>query len=199
MDSSFLNILNYEQPMDLRKLVFGCTLTLSVLLELYVRLLDKWSLFNGTMDSVMHFFWGLNVFFIFILFFKWTPLDALLGVFVWQMAWEAVEMIGDQIIVQTAAMLDHFFFDGIKDTIVDLAGGLLGWGILKTLPAAAYNVSKLRFWMTSYFVTMLPGIAIGSIISVASGASADVFATAWIIAAAAFTGLFTWKRASTSS
>lgn len=179
--------------MEKRNIVFGCTLTFSILLEIYVRWIAKPSVFISwpPIDNIMHFFWGVNVFLIALIFLKWEPLDSLLAVFVWQMGWETAEMIGDRLFSQVAAMLDHFYFDGIKDTLVDLGGGMFGWIILKTMGNLdGLHQSTARTWMLIYAVAMLPGVAIGSVVTIAQGGSADLFAIVWIIGAGIGSAVF---------
>jgi hypothetical protein len=168
---------------DSRKLLFTCTLLFSIILEATVRILDLWTTY-WYIDSVMHFFWGLNIFLFVVLFLKWKPLDGLLVVLAWQFFWEAGEMVGDLFITQPAYLEDHFFFDGFKDTVVDAAGAGLGWLILKAFPQGEEQESKLRYWMFLFVILMVPMILFGSVISYARGESMNAFATWWIFGSA---------------
>jgi hypothetical protein len=186
------------------KIIFAWTLLFSVVLEIYVRVINE--LIFGIdgfgmipyIDNVMHFFWGLNFFFAAIIFFKLEVFDALIVVFLWQMIWESVEMIGDVVLAQPVHMLDHFFFDGIKDTIVDIAGALLGWLMIRLLEMKGvkkYPVFR-RFGIVYSFAIV--GLAIiGSLYYIycvkffpgVPFKSPDIFATTYILVSAFFSFL----------
>lgn len=176
-----------QKKLKWEQFMFAVTLTWSIILEYAVRHYDLWNISPYT-DSVMHFFWGVNIFFALVIFFKWDLKSALLGIFVWQMFWEALEMVGDVVTAQPGYMLDHFFFDGIKDTIVDVLGGVCGWlligwtGVFK----GTHSVKHL-LWMQWYMYSMLPSAIVGGIILFMTGTSADMLATVWILLAAAGT------------
>jgi hypothetical protein len=182
--------------MDRAKVLFACTLAFSIALEFCVRYFGLWHTLWGHMDSAMHFWWGWNIFLGLVLFLRWTPYDALLGVFVWQMLWEAVEIVGDRFVPQIASMLDPFYFDGIKDTVFDIAGGACAWGTLALLGSGlvALHASPLRRWMATFLGAMVPGIALGALLTVRSGESASLFALAWVLCAAVLSGLLGFAR-----
>lgn len=113
------------------KIFFAVTLIFSISMEFAVRVYDLWNTIPFC-DKIMHFFWGLNIFMFLAIRLRWSAKDALFGVLAWQVIWEFSEMIGDKIITsQPDYMLDHFFYDGIKDTLMNLAGAFLGLVIIK--------------------------------------------------------------------
>ncbi|HEX5791455.1 MAG TPA: hypothetical protein VFY13_09875, partial [Luteolibacter sp.] len=112
------------------RLATVCTLTLSIIIEASVRILDLWTVIPQC-DKIMHLLWGMNIFLLLSVFFEWRIKDALFGVLAWQLIWEFSEMIGDRILIQPAYMHDHFHYDGTIDTLMDLAGALIGWMLLK--------------------------------------------------------------------
>lgn len=171
--------------MDRARILLACTLTFSVVLEFCVRYLDWWSYLWGHMDSFMHFWWGFNIFLALVVLLRWRPADALIGVFVFQMGWEAIEIAGDQLIPQVLAMLDPFYYDGVKDTIVDLMGGLVAWQVLILMKAKfAVKPSSLRQWMDAYVKVVIPGLIIGAIAHLWLGDRASLIAMTWIVVAA---------------
>jgi hypothetical protein len=134
----------------------------------------------------MHFLWGLNIFLIFSLFFKWKPLHSICGVFLWQMLWEVIEMIGDKLTGQPAHMADHMFFDGIIDTIVDLLGAILGWLILRTIvgkESESNNSAPFMTWISYYSILLIPLFIVGSIIYFKTQVSPDILTSIWIVVA----------------
>lgn len=164
----------------------------SILLEIWVRwLLPITSGHDGfyiwpNIDNVMHFFWGLNIFLFFVLMLRWTPIEGLLGVYIWQMGWELSEMVGDIIIAQPPHMLDHFFLDGIKDTAVDIAGAVLGWALLlptkmKTKDSRPHP--RIARAMLTHLIILLPVIPIGTAALLINNISYDSLAIAWIVLA----------------
>lgn len=179
--------------MEKHKVVFAITLTISILLEIWVRWISPFQFgqdFFGVwppIDNIMHFLWGLNFFFIFTIGLKWKPWDGILGVFMWQMLWETVEMIGDKVQSQPAYMLDHFFYDGIKDTCNDLAGALVAWYLLylifnKNIPYT--KDSPCLAWVNYYAILLIPLLIIGSYIYFTNGhSSPDTLSYMWLICA----------------
>lgn len=178
--------------MDRRRILFLITLMFSVLLEVWVRWVmpfthgqDGFGVW-APVDNVMHLFWGLNIFLFLVLFLRLKPWEALLGVYAWQMCWEAGEMIGDRFLGQPGYMLDHFFLDGIKDTIVDLAGGALGWMLLSKTKEK-FRGARAHAWLARLLLThlwlMLPLLPIGIFLLIRSGESADTLAIGWIVGA----------------
>ncbi|HEY9706161.1 MAG TPA: hypothetical protein V6C58_27240 [Allocoleopsis sp.] len=164
--------INYQ------KIFLGITLTFSIVLEFCVRYFNLWNTIPYC-DKIMHFFWGFNIFLMLVIMFKWKPRDALIAVFVWQMMWEFGEMIEDRLVTQPEYMFDYFYFDGIKDTITDLAGAIAGWltlGLFK-------NQKKIKHrdgipLKVIYFFSILIGIVviIGTILSLKAGNSQNTFA-----------------------
>jgi hypothetical protein len=111
--------------------------------------------------------------------FKWKPRDALIGVFVWQMFWELGEMIEDMLVEQPAYMFDYFYFDGIKDTITDLVGGIAGWltlGLFKNQKKVKYrNGIPLKvIYLFSFLIGLV--VIVGTILSLKAGESQNFFA-----------------------
>jgi len=103
-------------------------LLLSCILEYVVRSRD-WFRYYPWIDNPMHFFWGANVFWICLVVFRCRPKWAIFLVFVWQVIWETGEIIGDKLIEQPAYMIDGIWPDGVKDTLMDLAGALALWAV----------------------------------------------------------------------
>lgn len=196
MDANHLYSGSAKCAMDSRKAIFAGTLAFSILLELWVRygLLyltghDGFYIWPNV-DNVMHFFWGLNFFMVFMLFLRWTPAESVLGVYGWQMLWELVEMVGDIVLTQPVHMLDHFFLDGIKDTVVDVAGALLGWLLLLPTKEGHSGTERhplIRRAITIHLYLMLALVPIGSFWLVATGKSADLLAIMWIVLAVPLT------------
>lgn len=178
--------------MDSRRAIWYGTLTFSVLLELWVRYAlpfivgrDGFAIWPDV-DNIMHFFWGLNIFLFFVLVLRWKPIEGILGVYAWQMGWEFTEMVGDVVQAQPVHMLDHFFFDGIKDTFVDLAGALLGWFFISRTKEGFADDNehpRLRKAILTHLGLMLPLIPIGAIILWTYGTSPDLLAAGWIVGA----------------
>lgn len=173
--------------MEARKIVSYCMLAFSIVLEYLVRTNDWWGWFDGRMDSVMHFFWGLNIFLLLVIWLRWKPASALYGVFAFQMVWELVEIVGDSVVIQTLDMMDIFWWDGIKDTIVDLLGGALGWLLLLWLPGGLKGLKESPYVrpLQRLPLYMAPGIVIGGIIWAVTGSSPQLFAVIWITLACA--------------
>lgn len=184
--------------MDHRRGLFFVTLAFSLFLEVWVRWVmplthgDSGFGIWPPVDNVMHFFWGLNIFVFLVLYLRFTPVDALLGVYAWQMAWELMEMVGDIMLRQPGYMLDHFFFDGIKDTLVDLAGGALGWLLLSRSKGAKHSeeVGRMRERRVfrrlaiAHLWLMLPVLPIGTYLRLSTGESPDLLGIVWIAGAA---------------
>lgn len=190
--------------MERNKVILCFTLAFSVILEWFVRqgavllygsngfLLWPW------IDNIMHFAWGVNIFLIFFVLFKWEPLDALLAVFVWQMLWESIEIIGDRVIPQPDWMLDHFFFDGIKDTVMNLAGAFAAWWLLAWKKRDKHP-RRFRGWMRRYLTTTLLLVVGGTAywgFSVSKGGftSPDIFTVWWLAISAALIALFEYFK-----
>ena len=113
------------------KIFFAVTLVFSISMEFAVRTYDLWNAIPFC-DKIMHFFWGLNIFMFLATRLRWSAKDAVFGVLAWQVIWEFSEMIGDKILTgQPDHMLDHFFYDGIKDTLMNLAGAFLGLVVIR--------------------------------------------------------------------
>ena len=176
------------------RLFLLASISCSVILEFCVRHYDLWHLLWGRMDSLMHFLWGWNIFLIFVLLLRWTPRDALLGVFAWQMLWESIEIVGDIVLPQPAYMLDIFYMDGLKDTVVDMLGALAAWGALTRFPAVKTKRSRLHGWMHAFLLFTLPGIAIGGVVTLVRGESPNMFVVIWLVCAA----VAAWFRRSSS-
>lgn len=144
-----------------------CSIAASVILEITVREWDLW-LTIPFCDKVMHFLWGLNIFLILSGFLKWHPKAAVTGVLAWQLIWEYSEMIGDQLLPnQPGHMLDHFYHDGIIDTVVDLAGAMLGCLIVNHMTGIrgmkqAFPSGSLRLLLGCFTGTALLGPMIAS-------------------------------------
>ncbi len=168
--------------MDYRRIVFVCTLLFSIALEIYVRAFGIFGLWPP-IDNFMHFFWGLNIFLFVVLYLRWKPLDALLVVLAWQWIWEAGEILTDILITQPDFMLDPFFFDGIKDTIFDAAGGMLAWGILRIMPQKETQECQWRLHLILYSTAIVPLLVVGTFVSVVRESSAQWLAFCWILAA----------------
>jgi hypothetical protein len=149
-------------------------------------------------DNVLHYMWGLCIFLFFVAYLRWKPLDALLGVVVWQILWEGMEMVGDKLFNEATNSLhaDHFFFDGIADTLVNIGGALTGWVLIHYTGEPFYErrVAKLRYWFALLCVSMVPLIIIGAPIAVSRNNSPDAFATLWILFFIAATALYTRFR-----
>jgi hypothetical protein len=139
--------------------LFFLFLFISGALELFVRyispLLYGQDFFGvwGPIDNVMHFLWGLTFFLLFSQYM--TRIQAIYCVFFWQMGWELIEMLGDQLILQPVHMLDLFFFDGIKDTFVDLAGAVVGYFLIRES-----GVSKPRISVFGHYYAVLMSLYI---------------------------------------
>jgi len=178
--------------MQARRILFYCTLAFSVVLEYLVRANDWWPCLGGHMDSVMHFFWGLNIFLLSIVWLRWKPASAFYGVFAFQMGWELVEIIGDSVILQSHEMMDIFWWDGIKDTIVDLLGAALGWFIIARIPQGLDGLKETRHaaGLRKLPWVMLPGIVTGGVIWFVTGTSPQLFGVVWITLAFAYS---LWK------
>lgn len=174
--------------MEARRILLYCSLLFSIVLEYFVRTQNLWMWFGNHMDSVMHFFWGLNIFLLLVIWLKWKPLSALYGVFAFQMFWELVEILGDSVITQTADMMDIFWWDGILDTIVDVLGGALGWLILAWLPGGLKGLRETPYARALRTLpwAMLPGIIIGGVIWTVTGSSPQLFAVIWIALATTY-------------
>ncbi|HIH23762.1 TPA: hypothetical protein HA251_01900 [Candidatus Woesearchaeota archaeon] len=178
--------------MDSRRAIWYGTLTFSVLLEVWVRYAlplivgrDGFAIWPSV-DNIMHLFWGLNIFLFFVLVLRWKPIEGVLGVYTWQMGWEFTEMVGDVVQAQPVHMLDHFFFDGIKDTFVDIAGALLGWFFISRTKEGFADDNehpRLRKAVLTHLALMLPLIPIGSILLLTYGKSPDLLAAGWIVGA----------------
>lgn len=179
--------------MEARRILLYCTLTFSIVLEVFVRMNNWWQWFGGHMDSVMHLFWGLNVFLMLVVWLRWKPVSALYGVFAMQMGWELIEMVGDIVWPQPGSMLDIFWWDGIKDTIVNMAGGLAGWVLVANLRDGLAGLKESSYARSLRVLPwlMLPGIIIGGAVWAATGSSPQVFAIAWIVLAM---GYSLWKN-----
>jgi hypothetical protein len=187
--------------MEKNKLIFGFTLLFSIILEWFVRkgavllygesgfLLWPW------VDNFMHFFWGFNIFLFLYLILKWDPWDALLGVVVWQLAWEVLEIIGDRVTSQPDSFYDHFFFDGVKDSVVDALGALFAWRLFawNTKPLQA---KQFRGFMERLCISSALLIIAGSVIILyglyagRAFESPDLFAVFWILASVIMLGTF---------
>lgn len=174
--------------MKTRRILFCCTFAFSVILEYLVRTHNWWSGFGGHMDSVMHLFWGLNIFLIAIVWFRWKPLTALHGVFAFQMLWELAEIIGDIVIPQSSYMMDLFWWDGIKDTIVDMLGAILAWWVLARIPGGLDGLRETRYagMLQRLPLAMIPGVVLGGVIWSRTGSSPQLFGIAWITLAFAY-------------
>lgn len=169
---------NMTKTINYQKILLGFTFTFSVVLEFCVRYFNLWNTIPYC-DKIMHFFWGLNIFLILVIMFKWKPRDALIGVFVWQMFWELGEMIEDMLVEQPAYMFDYFYFDGIKDTITDLVGGIAGWltlGLFKNQKKVKYrNGIPLKvIYLFSFLIGLV--VIVGTILSLKAGESQNFFA-----------------------
>ena len=90
-------------------------------LEYTVRTRD-WFLHYPHIDNLMHFGWGAVIALTIIVFWRNSAKVVLITVFLWQMVWEAGEMIMDRINDDPPHMRDIFFPDGMIDTVLDLAG-----------------------------------------------------------------------------
>jgi hypothetical protein len=145
--------------------LFIIFLVISASLEIFVRFISPGLYgqdFFGVwppIDNVMHFLWGLTFFLLFSRYM--TRLQAIYCVFFWQMGWELIEMLGDQLVSQPAHMLDLFFFDGIKDTFVDLAGAVVGFFLLKESGVSRPKISVFGHY---YAVLMSMYVVVGSIL-----------------------------------
>lgn len=179
--------------MEARRILLYCTLAFSITLEFYVRAFNQWHRLGNHMDTIMHFFWGLNIFLLLVVWLKWKPVSALYGVFAFQMGWELIEMVGDYLIIQSNNMIDIFWWDGIKDTIADLIGGFIGWTVLTFLPGGLGGLSEIPYARALRRLPwyMLPGVIIGAVLWFITGSSPQFFGIVWITVAlvAAF-----WKR-----
>jgi hypothetical protein len=168
--------------MEARRIVFYSTLAFSVVLEYLVRVYDWWPRLGGHMDSVMHFFWGLNLFLLSIVWLRWKPISAFYGVFAFQMGWELVEIVGDNVITQSQEMKDIFWWDGIKDTMFDMLGAGLGWLMIARIPNGLDGLKETRYAAALRKLprAMLPGIVIGGVIWFVTGSSPQFFGALWI-------------------
>jgi hypothetical protein len=179
--------------MDKQHKIWYSLLAFSVLLEIWVR----WGLLWTTghdgffiwppVDNVMHFFWGANIFLFLILVLRWRPIEGVLGVYGWQMLWELVEMAGDVATAQPPHMLDHFFMDGTKDTLMNITGALFGWFLvskpLKKQKKYTRAHPRIRRFLTAHLIIMLPMLPIGIFLLAWTGTSFDSLAIAWIVLA----------------
>lgn len=185
--------------MDRPKQLFFASLTFSIILEILVRTLNWWPYFFGHMDSIMHFFWGVAITLGLMTMLKWSARDAFLAVLVWQMVWEAIEIIGDKLIAQVAAMLDSFFYDGVKDTVCDALGSIAAILLVRlTTKHAAKRTARqtahrahepLHAEMVLFLALIVPGLILGAILTALQGESASVFMMIWIVSAALVVGL----------
>ena len=96
-------------------LVYACVL------EYTVRSRD-WFYWYPYVDNLMHFGWGAVIALTIIVFWRNSVKTVLITVFLWQMFWEAGEMIMDRINQDPPHMRDIFYPDGMIDTVLDLAG-----------------------------------------------------------------------------
>ncbi|HLP79663.1 MAG TPA: hypothetical protein VK158_03450 [Acidobacteriota bacterium] len=185
--------------------LFCTTLILSIVIEAWVRLFsvvivgtdgfDLWP----PIDNIMHFLWGMNLFFTFVILFKWRPRDALYALIAWHMAWEMVEMIGDTVLTQPEHMLDFFFLDGIKDTLGALAGGGVGWLLVRDYGLSLQRTPYLA-WLKLYVLFMLPLLFVGGffyLVNIREGLvhpSPNLLSIIWIPTAAAASVFWTYLK-----
>ena len=165
-----------------QRIAATCSITASVLLEFTVRKWDLW-LTIPQCDKIMHFLWGLNIFLILSGFLKWQPKAAVTGVLAWQLLWEYSEMIGDHLLPnQPSYMLDHFYHDGIIDTVTDLAGAMLGCLIVNRMRGIrgtkrVFPTGSLRLLLGCFTGTAL----LGPVVAVPLAWNMNHFAIACIL------------------
>src|ERR1044071_8963256 len=100
--------------MKRNKAFFFASLIVSILIEAFIR----YGSFAFThrigyvswpwIDNVSHFSWGISGFLLFLTVLEWSPLDSLLGVLMFHMLWEGVEIIGDRLFEESPFGYDHF-------------------------------------------------------------------------------------------
>ncbi len=174
-----------------RAKLLAVTLPISVVLEVYVRYIAKWQFGTdffavwGPIDNVMHFLWGLNIALMLMVWTRWSGRDAVLGVFAFQWLWEALEIGGDIFLSQPVHMLDHFWWDGLKDTGVDVLGALTAIGLLVLLPGGLDGLRETRHrrWLERFSLAMVPMIVVGGFWWYARsepGRSPSLFALVWV-------------------
>jgi len=100
---------------------FVLLLIYAIVLEYTVRSRD-WFRYYPYIDNLMHFGWGAVIALAIIVFWRNNAAFVLLSIFIWQMMWEASEMVVDRLMHQPEYMQDHFFPDGMIDTAMDLLG-----------------------------------------------------------------------------
>jgi hypothetical protein len=170
--------------MEKDKWLFYSVLAATLILQIYV-LFNKHTFFSWPYgDEVMHLVWGAVMFLFLVIFLRWKPYDALLGVVAWQILWEGGEMIDDKVFGDTGIYIDYLFFDGIKDTLVNLAGGIIGWLLwlpVRTRELYERRLARLRSWTYHTLIALLPMLLIGSVWRLRTGESPQHFATTWML------------------
>jgi hypothetical protein len=169
--------------------------TVTILLEVCVRFVAK-AIYGQQLyilwppiDNITHFMWGFSFFLVFLLLLKWDLPDSILGSFFIHMLWEAMEIVGDKLFPQPG-MSDHFFFDGIVDTLMFIVGGCVVWALLARRYKSQQHV-KLRSFFEKYLFSSVILCIIGGILyikSIIDGVkfeSPDIFALIWIFGSAA--------------
>lgn len=108
-----------------RRFAFILVACVTLLTQGYVLLTwhTFWELYPGA-DSILHALWGMSIFLFLLDVGRWRVRDAMLGVIVLQMWWEAGEIIGNKLVPWDHE--DNFFWDGAKDTLMNIAGAAVG-------------------------------------------------------------------------
>jgi hypothetical protein len=148
----------------IRRLLFCSALVLTCAFQIYVLTHHEsyWSTYQHG-DDYLHLAWGVTIFLGLIDVAKWSVTDALLGSLVWQLYWEASEHIAERLTHHTH--LDHFFFDGLKDTVVNLVGALTALCVLLCIPNSRSDLQKKRWRKTMilFLLYAIPVVIIGSV------------------------------------
>lgn len=113
--------------------------TLALILVLPFILMEWYMRANGLyatmpyLDKPVHFLFGVGVAGIVYLIYskEHNPRLVLWWAFILSMIWEMMEIIGDQVIPQSAGMTDLFFFDGFFDIVVSVIGAYLTYLFIK--------------------------------------------------------------------
>jgi len=178
--------------MDTRKALFAIFLSTNILMDTIIRVIlpitvgasgfELWP----RVDLILHFFGGINAFFLFVILFRFAPVQALLGATFWQLGWETAEMFGDTLLKQPAYMLDHFFIDGLRDTLLSTLGVLFAWYLLSRTREKYKGLKShpraVRFFTVHLFLA-LPLVPVGLFLLFKTGNSYDLLAAWWLLLA----------------
>ena len=112
-------------------------------------------------DNILHIGWGLVMFLGLISILEISVLDAIMLCLVWQFFWEAGETLMNPV---PGYYQDHFFFDGMKDTMNNGLGALLGMSMLYGMRdgTAGLRKSSLRSLLYFFLGSMIPMLLFGA-------------------------------------